>query len=455
MGDRKKALLVIHTNSYFANLWPVAQLLGESGRYEPILFFVSAYPTVAAHQALCRAEGISFIGPKPARRADRFSVMLKILSTPLRESVAFNVIQLQKKKRALRRFIREQGIGLLVLPADNRYDIALYVEAAHAEGIPAVVIPAFMATSDEWAQAIGGDPAHGFQRLANRLAAAAYPSWAYSYAGRELIALPAGELVARQWLGLAPPRPWTLHSGRADAIAVESAALRDYCIAEGLPARQLVLTGSVDHDRMHGRLKNGAALREEIYRRLGLPPDKPMLPTALPPDQLYGRGRPECDFATYDELARFWVASLAAIDGFNVVVSAHPSVHRDSLKHLETPGVRIADEPVSALIPLCDIYVASVSATIQWAISCGKPVVNYDVYRYRYPDYLGVGGVLTMEEQDGFVGALSRLTGDAAFYAELRAKQAREAARWGNLDGEAGRRLLQLFDELIEREARG
>ncbi len=36
-----------------------------------------------------------------------------------------------------------------------------------------------------------------------------------------------------------------------------------------------------------------------------------------------------------------------------------------------------------SLVPLCSLYVASVSATIRWAIACGKPVVNYDVYRFE------------------------------------------------------------------------
>ena len=61
------------------------------------------------------------------------------------------------------------------------------------------------------------------------------------------------------------------------------------------------------------------------------------------------------------------------------------------------------------LVPLCDVFVASISSTIRWAIACGKPVVNYDVYRYRYTDFIGVEGVLTCEEQDEFVSVLRRL----------------------------------------------
>jgi len=116
--------------------------------------------------------------------------------------------------------------------------------------------------------------------------------------------------------------------------------------------------------------------------------------------------------------------------------------------HLEATGVTIASEPISSLIPRCDVFVASVSATIQWAIACGKPVINYDVYRYRYPDYLGVGGIVAMETAAEFRAALERVTGDDRYRDELAERQRRHAPEWGVLDGHAGDRLLALFDRL-------
>ena len=59
--------------------------------------------------------------------------------------------------------------------------------------------------------------------------------------------------------------------------------------------------------------------------------------------------------------------------------------------------MRIAARKTSELVPLCDLYVASVSSTIRWAIACGKPVVNYDVYRYRYTDFISLDGVLIID----------------------------------------------------------
>lgn len=440
------ALLVVHTNTYFSNLLPIARLLARSGAYEPQFLFANAYPMLPRDEAICLAEGFMF---EIAASRSPPSWPVRVARYRLRNNPVYTLGKLATTIRALRRSLQRKNVGLMILPADNRYDLAAYVKAAHEEGIPAVVVPAFMAAADEWAQFVAGDPDHDAERLANRVTATVYPRWAHTYQDKPLLAQPASEVVARQLLGIAPPSPWTLHSGHADAIAVESEAMRQYCLVEGVPARQLVLTGSMDHDRMHERANEADALREALYRRLGMPAGRPMLLTALPPDQLYGRGRPQCDFQDYGGLVRFWLQSLAAGDTFNVVISLHPSVKRETMAYVEDWGAKIVGDNVSTVIPLCEAYVASVSATIQWAIACGKPVLNYDVYRYRYPDYVGVRGVLNVEEQGAFVGCVKRLC-DPQYREELRAKQAQDAKYWGVLDGKAGERLLELFSELAQ-----
>ena len=81
------------------------------------------------------------------------------------------------------------------------------------------------------------------------------------------------------------------------------------------------------------------------------------------------------------------------------------------MRHIERGNVRIGSWKTAEMVPASDIYVASISSTIRWAITCGKPVVNYDVYRYRYTDFLAVPGVLATEEQAEFRAVLQRLVG--------------------------------------------
>ena len=123
----------------------------------------------------------------------------------------------------------------------------------------------------------------------------------------------------------------------------------------------------------------------------------------------------------------------------------------DEYRYVEQWGARISQWDMAALVPLCDLYVASVSATIRWAIACGVPVVNYDVYRLRWTDYAGAPGVLRVEDKGEFASLVHRLTTDPAYYTIVRQQQESEAPRWGRLDGLAGSRLLRLLDTIAVR----
>jgi hypothetical protein len=458
----------------------VARMLKESGRYEPVFLFAHDYPTIARDIAICEAEKLAYLcllgaqvkplssEPSPDEKLPLTRRLVKRLQSYLPESIAKTIKfwlhgqildsgyyfwKLNRRLQDTIQLIRQEGIALMVLGGDVvHYDTSVFIKAAHLEHIPAVLVPGWMTSVIEAAEAFGYDPAYSLQRWSNRLMGRLYPRWVYEYKGRKLLRLPAGQVLAREWLGLAPPSPWTLHSGYVDAITVESEAMYQYCVSEGLPTDQLVLTGSINHDSMAKALQEVSQRRAELCYRLNLSPNRPIILSALPPDELYRvGGRPECDFQIYDELVQFWIQSLAAIKGYNVIISLHPSIKYEKMKYIEQWGVKIVKEHTVNLVPLCDIFVASVSTTIQWAIVCGKPVVNYDVYRYRYTDFVEAKGVATMEEKEEFLSTLRRLTEGRAFYAQMAAGQAASASRWGYLDGQAGERVLNLFDQLIAK----
>ena len=473
----KRALLVIHTNTYFTCLLPVARMLKRSGKYEPVFFFSRTYPTITQDLGVCQAERIPCldqngesvkalpsvspavdVDQEPASRQRVGQRVKQLVLRPfrglgLRNNVLYQLWYLGRRIRFAHQLIIQQRPALLVLAGDNAgYDTPVLTKVGHEERISSVVVPSWMGGASKVAESCLYNPVFSMERWTNRIVGAFYPRWVYEHKGRKLLRLPAGRALAMEWLGLAPPLPWVWHSGYADAIAVESEAMFQYCRQEGLPSSQLVLTGSVAHDVLAKNLKETVKRRTDLYNKLGLPAGWPMILCALSPDQLYGTGgRPECDFQTYDELVQFWMQSLADIEGYNVVISLHPSVKYEEMKYLEQWGGKIARENTVSLIPLCDVFVASISSTIQWAIACGKPVVNYDVYRYRYTDYVEVEGVMTMEEKDEFVSALRRLTQDHEFYAEMVARQAAGAGQWGRLDGHAADRMLQLFNQLTEK----
>lgn len=461
--------LIIHTNTYFTGMLHLGLFLKGLSGFEPIFFFPQDYPTLKNDVENCRENNISVLIPtitKPQQlihlpKKERY---MKLLSSPLLllkyilyrffgNTIIWNMFQLHGTIKAFRSQIRKENMELVVLPADNRYDLAAYSKAAHLENIGVVVVPQFMAGPLEWAEYVWDQPIYQIKSLHNKLASVLFPRWKFDHKGRSLLALSGANVMAREWLDIAPPLPWVLHSGFSDVIAVESEAVKEYCINEGLPSHQLTVTGSIAHDILFDIQNAKESRRIELLTALEMDKNLPIVLSALPPDSLY-MGRNECDFKSYHELVEFWCKSITALIGFNHVVVLHPSHIYDEMKYIEDYGLKIARNPTANIIPLCDIFVASISSTIQWATACGIPVINYDAYRYRYTDYANVDGVLTMEEKEEFTKTLHKLANDKSYYEKVNAYQQAQARRWGQLDGQASVRLHQLFLAVISKYKR-
>lgn len=458
----KKALLVVFLDTHFTELRRVAHCLQNSGRYAPEFFFARAYPTQPRDMAACINLGFPCydMDGKPyvvrPQQNEPDEVLEKTLPLHRRiwrwlypwlsNSLPWAWLEYHQLQTKVRRFLQEQQIDLLILSEENvGYATQIWTQTAHASNVPVVVVPYTMADATEPAGAVKHIWLYQYSRWPNQFVGRMYPHWVYEHEGRKLLRLPAGRVLAMQGMHAAPPQPWIMNSGAADAIAVESERMRWHYRRLGLSAEQLVETGALYDDVLADSLLYADERREALYRKLDVPAGRPMLLCALPPnpypDQLGG-------FASYEDLLRFWVATLTGSSGWNLVLRLHPRMSREQYAFLEEVGGRITDADTAHLVPLCSLYVASVSATIRWAIACGKPVVNYDVYRFEYKDYECVPGVFTVSDQQAFVDIIQTLTGDPARLAEAAAAQEAVRETWGRLDGGAAGRLLALVDKL-------
>lgn len=467
-GSRKtRILFVAHIESCFPELFHTALLLKISGRFDPyFLFDHSGYVRAMMIRDIerCIAEGIAVVNAPSlsmASSADgsrthlllRIFQFLKIASGArlgffLRYNMASQLLLNILTLRAVRRIMRHEQASLLVLGLDlAHYNTAAYIKAAHTLGIPTALKPDIVTGPDEFGDVYFNNPRHAMDSIAKRIVGRLFPKWTMNYRGRRLLRLPsAGMVLAKEILELSPPLPWQIHSGHADAILLESEKVRAVAVKNGLEAPKLHVTGLSSHDYMAKRLRDPDTYRREVYARLGLEQDRPMILLALPQDdQPVGLQLP---FPSYRDLITFLATSLAACAGYHTVVCLHPSTPADAVRHLEKHGVRITEEPTFSLIPLCHFYVATMSSTIKWAIACGKPVLSYDYNRQRKADFQDAKGVLVAEDQQGFLDQLRRLT-DPSSYRTLAALQAESAPQWGTLDGRAGDRILSLFERLI------
>lgn len=348
--------------------------------------------------------------------------------------------------------LAQRSWASIVMCEDNvELDTSIWVDVARQFRIQSVIVPYTISNTAEFAESYVGFAPYQVETTAcNRIVARLFPAWKLDYKGRQFLRTDCTKIVAVEQLGLAPPNPWLLNSGQVDAIAVESDAMYDYYRAAGIPKHQLVTTGSLADDVLASTLANASTRRDRLLGGLGLTDDRPLLVCALPPDQKTF-DRPGCEFADFDDLMEFWGNCLAGLTGWNVVIRPHPKTPFYRVEALRQKGLAVSDEDTAALVPLCDLYLGSVTATIRWAIACGKPVLNYDVYQYGYEDYRGVEGVLLVNTREQFRTTLAAFTGKSDLLERMADVQRRDSARWGLLDGKSGTRVVAL----LRGESRG
>ncbi|HAT2064656.1 TPA: hypothetical protein JBA10_15580 [Legionella pneumophila] len=343
----------------------------------------------------------------------------------------------------------ENRIQLIVLPEHNLfYFTQLLVYQGRKYQIPAIIVPFTIANTIEWSEAFYNEPSRSLNRIPNKICAHAFPHWVNHYKNRSLL-LPVELILLHEMFGITPKNTWLLNSGDIDFLASESEAMKNYYISAGIEEKQIRVTGALYNDELFFRLQKAEDFRDKLYEKLNMQPGKPMILCALPPNQCFGR-MDLIEFDSYEQIVRFILSKLSQYDkDYNIIVNLHPRIVLDSVSYISDYPVKVYTGNIAEIIPLSSIFVASCSATIRMAISCGIPVVNYDLYHYNYDDYQNIKGVLTMNGKLEFSLILNKLATESDFFEKIKTAQLFDSENWGVLDGKSGENLLHEIDLLF------
>lgn len=399
----------------------------------------------------CRAAVRAVFDARRATAATRTGTAVRSLST--RITVPLGRLKAWRRGcNGIHALVSSLAPDAIVLAEDNieTYSRAFVVHGA-AVGAPTLIVPFTIPNPREPALYYANDPAHRIVGPAARIVAALRPAWCYTHEGRPLLRLPPSRIAAMEIAGLATPAPWVLNRGGAAAIALDSGAMRAAYLALGFPAHQLAVVGDTNGGILARGLAERSQLRRTLLAELGLVDDRPLVVCAFPPDQ-YGTNATDFEHADFPALVDAWMEALATVAGHaNVVVRPHPRLAVERLAASAPPRVVITERPTIELVPLADLYVASISATIRWAIACGVPVIDYDCYRYRYGDYSTAKAVIHVEDRSAFRSAMHRFFSDPVWAAELATEQRRVSGHWGIVDDGCEDRVAALVADLVAR----
>lgn len=351
--------------------------------------------------------------------------------------------------------ITSNSPALVVLPEENLfYNSQFAVRAAHLRKIPVAIVPFTIVNTLEWAESFFDVANYQVSTGWNRVFARAFPHWVLRHRGRNLI-LPPAYILGCEYFDMVPEVPWLINSGNADVIAAESQFMFDYYRRAGIRREKIVLTGALTDDKLHSLLLERDSHRKALSDQYEILIREKIILIGLPPDQFGAGKRKGCEFDHYAEMIRYMVetAVLAGESDATVIINLHPRVKHDAVSWLNLLGATIIQEPIERLVPLADVYVAVASATIRLGISCGIPVINYDAYQYDYDDYKGLAGVCEVKSKHDYETVLESLIHDELYYSKIHAAQKATASNLCLVDGKAGERLLNLFDQLTTADA--
>jgi hypothetical protein len=353
--------------------------------------------------------------------------------SPLEQRI---IDELSAQCAGARAVLHQSRADVVVVAQDGAAGNAALIATARQEGIPVVCCPYGFGTSRDFDDYLDERHAEGSLNFVTgetgERIRREYPQWIRRSAYGEVLMYAPEYIAARERLDMSLPLPWVIHGGAADLLAAESEAMYHHYLREGIASAKVKLTGSVYCDAMHDTLAAAPDAMAARAERRKLRAGATSVLVSLPPS-LHGVRARSSEFDSY-EAGCAAIVKLFNTSGVAAVVSLHPNAPPEQRRFVESLGLAVSTEWIVSLIPRFDLFFTTFSSTIRWAIACGKPVLNYNMYSYNNHDYDDVAGVFTSARLGEIAATLHRLTDDRE-YADVAARQHEDGARWGLIDG--------------------
>lgn len=444
----RRILFPVLSGAYFSSAWKLAGLIKKRGPYSPVfLFWADMYTPSAEQLAVLKSNGFITETISATFRGLSSWVLAVVSNRVFIVQVVVDLFQTFVLRRSIRRLVRRHRISLFLLPADNRYAYPHITSLAELLKVQVLVFPSWFASELEIISVFSESPRHT-KGLEKGLLRNLWKSHLrYVNKGgtepRPMIPFSKSEIFVRKFFSSEVPNPWILNSTRAKKILVETRAAFEYARRLGFEDDQLTLTGSVFLDEM-----------TQVRRRFSPQESSPStavyrVAVALPPDMFDYPVADDCEFRNHEDLVEAWCYAIKKIPNSRLVMALHPSTPRKIAEKIQRMGIEVSDEETHLLIAQSDIYIASISATIQWALAAGIPTVNYDVYGFNYLDYENNPLVLPVNSYDEFLGLLKRDPEDLILQTRRQVQKLGKHLQT-ELDGNSGDRILAAINSVVD-----
>ncbi len=254
------------------------------------------------------------------------------------------------------------------------------------------------------------------------------PRWIIRAQPYSISRLPMLEAICRDVLGVAPPLPCVINSG-APWIICANEHMKQLFIQDGIPPQTILSLGSFELDRLAGLIKQ--AKTQDTVGQDKARENKIKVVVALPSNLEHLLAG---EYKTYHEALRGMLEPLLQNDRVSVVASPHPSMSSEDISYTASLGCTVVEVPVVELLPGADLFVAFVSSTILLALAAGIPVIDFDIYNFKY-DVFRKANAYQVATTGVEYNTLVSLFSDEKYFENLRATAQKQSAYFGRLDG--------------------
>ncbi len=318
---------------------------------------------------------------------------------------ADKVKEYQKQIRLAEKFLKEKQINIIATCEDNYGVTPVFIKAGKNLNIRSVIFPFTISNHEEIAYAFRNEPFAQINGFWKKLFFIFNPAYKTYYNNNPLSYLHPHEIKAQKKCGIVIKAPFISVGGDTDYKFFESEFMFDYFRRSGfIPNKNSLITGSLKFDTLYTLSLKTDEKKQELLNELNLKNEKPIILCALPPDYY-----PTSLYKDHEDFVIHWLNVMTSITTHYTFINLHPRTKVADLPYLKDYNVNVINKPLEELIPLCNVFVASLSATIRYALALNKVVLNFDTVNVGYSEYKNIDQVKTVFTKEDFETTLRQL----------------------------------------------
>ena len=247
---------------------------------------------------------------------------------------------------------------------------------------------------------------------------------------------------ALQKFGVITSNPYVMGSGDSNILCLNNQHYKELYIKNGVKKDKIKVIGDGAYDNLYAQNEKKISIRNEIMQNYHLDYDKKIILIALP--QLG-----EHNILPWDkhwEEINFLVESCNKLEQ-NILISLHPKMNRDSYLFLEKKyNCQILNERLSDVLVVADVFVATYSSTVVWAILCSINTIVIDFYGLNYTMYDFLNSIKKIDNKEKLASTLETVINEEINFSDDWKKLSKNEV----FDGKTTQRYIDLINEVIK-----